>query len=277
MPRPEPRPASGLPDDLRPYATSFDTIAADYAAARPTYPPALYDAVELLTGRPLAGADVLDIGAGTGLGTRPLHGRGARVTAAEPGPGMAAQFRAALPGVPLVRADGNRLPFAPASFDLVTYAQAWHWTDPARSVPEALRVLRPTGALALWWNISDPADPWATAQEDRVRRGLPHYHGHDMSRRAQDVIRDLGLPVTVSTREVPWQRTVTIDAHLANLASHSYFTVAGPAAAALLDAERRAAADAFPDGQVTERYVVRLTVAAHKADAAGTGAASVRG
>ncbi|WP_052847114.1 class I SAM-dependent methyltransferase [Streptomyces avicenniae] len=270
MTRPEASTRSGLPASPRPYATSFDAIAADYAAARPTYPPALYDTVEQLTGRPLAESDVLDVGAGTGLGTRPLHERGARVTAAEPGPGMAAQFRATLPTTPLVRADGDHLPFAPATFDLVTYAQAWHWTDPARSVPEAFRVLRPTGALALWWNTPDPDDPWATAQRQRLREGLPRYHGHDMSRRAPSVIRGLGLPLTVLTCEVPWQRTVPVEAHLANLASHSYLTVAGPATTApLLAAERAAATAAFPDGQVTERYVVRLTLAARTPDAAG--------
>lgn len=64
----------------------------------------------------------------------------------EPGAGMAAQFRRELPGVPLVRGDGIRLPLADGSLDLVTYAQSWHWTDPARAVRSALRTLCPGGA-----------------------------------------------------------------------------------------------------------------------------------
>ncbi|WP_129841713.1 class I SAM-dependent methyltransferase [Streptomyces sp. RFCAC02] len=242
-------------------ASSFNAVAADYAAARPSYPPALYDAIEELTGRAIAGSRVLDIGAGTGLGTRPLHERGARVTAAEPGAGMAAQFRAALPGVPLLRANGNALPFAPGVFDLVTYAQAWHWTDPARSVPEALRVLRPAGAVALWWNRSDPADPWNRDQEERLRPHFPELDREDMSVLAGDRVRALGLPVTVHSRAIPWQRTVGVDTHLTNLASHSHFAIrAAGVNAPVLAAERAAAARAFPDGRVTERYVVRLTV-----------------
>lgn len=123
-------------------ARSFDAVAAQYAATRPGYPPALFDAIEELAGRPLAGARVLDVGAGTGIATGLLPARGAQVTAVEPGAAMAGELRAA--GTPLVRARGEALPFRDdAGFDVVGYAQAWHWTDPARSVPEAMRVLRP--------------------------------------------------------------------------------------------------------------------------------------
>ncbi|CAM5234505.1 hypothetical protein SMICM304S_03829 [Streptomyces microflavus] len=66
-------------------ARSFDAVAASYAANRPSYPPALLDAIEELSGRPLAGARVADVGAGTGIATALLDGRGARVAAVEPG------------------------------------------------------------------------------------------------------------------------------------------------------------------------------------------------
>ncbi|MGC5412996.1 SAM-dependent methyltransferase, partial [Streptomyces sp. DT225] len=68
-------------------ALSFDRAAAQYAAARPSYPDALFDAVEDIAGRPLRGARALDVGAGTGISTRRLLDRGARVVAVEPGPG----------------------------------------------------------------------------------------------------------------------------------------------------------------------------------------------
>ncbi|ATL32073.1 Methyltransferase [Streptomyces formicae] len=122
-------------------ARSFDGIAASYAANRPSYPPELLDAVEDITGSPLKGARVADVGAGTGLATMVLRDRGAKVVAVEPGPEMAAQCRLHLPDVPVVIGDGNSLPLASASIDVLTYAQAWHWTDQRKSVPEALRVL----------------------------------------------------------------------------------------------------------------------------------------
>ncbi|MFG2490094.1 class I SAM-dependent methyltransferase [Streptomyces caniferus] len=243
-------------------ARSFDAVAARYAAARPGYPPALFDAVEELAGQSLAGARVLDVGAGTGIATGLLAARGARVTAVEPGAAMAAELRAGRPDTPLVRALGDALPFADdAGFDLVGYAQAWHWTDPARSVPEAMRVLRPGGALALWWNVPDPDVGWAAEQEARIARRLPGYHRHGVSPEAPGLIRGLGLGLEPTARVLHWTRRVPLDTHLAMLGSRSYFSVIGPAAAApVLEGERTALLDVFPDGIVEEAYALDLTV-----------------
>ncbi|WP_438486608.1 class I SAM-dependent methyltransferase [Streptomyces sp. S186] len=241
---------------------AFDSVAAQYAAARPGYPPALFDAVEELAGWPLAGARVLDVGAGTGIASGLLRARGARVTAVEPGAAMAAELRAGHPGIPLVRAGGDALPFADeAGFDLVGYAQAWHWTDPARSVPEAMRVLRPGGALALWWNVPDPDVPWAAAQEARLARRLPGYYAHGAAPEAPEVIRGLGLGLRPETRVLHWTRTVPLATHLAMLGSRSYFAVLGPEAAAPVLADERAALlEVFSDGRVEEAYALDLTV-----------------
>ncbi|MEU8917647.1 class I SAM-dependent methyltransferase [Streptomyces nigrescens] len=243
-------------------ARAFDAVAAQYAAARPGYPPALFDAIEELAGQPLAGARVLDVGAGTGIATKLLAERGARVTAVEPGAAMATELRTAHPEVPLVRALGDALPFRDdAAFDLVGYAQAWHWTDPARSVPEALRVLRPGGALALWWNIPDPDVDWAAEQEARIARRLPDYHSHSVAPEAADLLRGLGLGLHPVSRVLHWTRRVPLDTHLAMLGSRSYFSAIGPAAAApVLAAERAALHDVFPDGIVEEAYALDLTV-----------------
>lgn len=235
-------------------ALSFDTVATHYAAARPDYPPALFAALEELAGRALAGADVLDCGAGTGIASRLLRERGSRVVALEPGAGMAAELRRAQPEIPLVRGEGDRLPFAAGSFDVITYAQAWHWTDPARSVPEALRVLRPHGALALWWNQADIRVPWIAAEEDRLApftRGFP------------TTVAELfaPYPVRVAAREVTWSRRITVDEHVRNLSTHSHFVVMDPVERdGLLDANRAALTRLFPDGRLDEPYRCGLTV-----------------
>jgi hypothetical protein len=47
----------------------FDGVAAAYAISRPTYPDALYDAIGSALGRPFSVIDVVDVGAGSGIGT----------------------------------------------------------------------------------------------------------------------------------------------------------------------------------------------------------------
>ncbi|MEU1008055.1 class I SAM-dependent methyltransferase [Streptomyces sp. NPDC005890] len=244
-------------------AGSFDSAAAQYAANRPSYPPALFDAVEELAGRPLPGARTVDVGAGTGISTALLHARGADVLAVEPGAGMAAEFRRTLPRIPLVRGDGKALPVADAQADLVTYAQAWHWTDPARSVPEALRVLRPGGALVLWWNTSPLDVPWIAEAGRRVARFL----GVDVAAEASkpgrpDQQADPGGRLDFARRTVRWSRRVPIDTHLANIGSHSAFLVTPEErTAAFLEEERAHLLEVFPDGTVEETYDVLLLVA----------------
>ncbi|MGW2899852.1 class I SAM-dependent methyltransferase [Streptomyces sp. NPDC001212] len=244
-------------------ARSFNAAAAQYAANRPSYPPALFDALEELTGRPLAGARVADIGAGTGISTALLHERGAEVLAVEPGDGMAAHFRLTRPGIPIVRGDGNALPLADSCADLLTYAQSWHWTDPDRAVPEALRVLRPGGALALWWN-RDAADiEWIARQNDRICRLFsidPYAEKGAAAARAVKAQHTERLRFT--RREVRWSRRVPLDTHLANLGSHSRLLVCPEGHRdAFLAEERDHLLEVFPDGFVEETYDVLLLVA----------------
>ncbi|MFJ3987030.1 class I SAM-dependent methyltransferase [Streptomyces fungicidicus] len=242
-------------------ARSFDAAAAQYAANRPSYPPALFDAIEELTGRPLAGARVVDVGAGTGMATARLLARGADVIAVEPGAGMAAEFRRALPGVPVVRGDGNALPLAAHCADLLTYAQAWHWTDPVRAVPEAVRVLRPGGALALWWNTDALDVPWIAEEAERTAR---HFGVNLAAERRSTNARaaDPDGRLRFTRREIRWSRRVPIGTHLANLASHSVLLTHGEERTAAFLAEQRAhLTAAFPEGTVEETYDVVLLLA----------------
>ncbi|MFC7827004.1 class I SAM-dependent methyltransferase [Streptomyces sp. NPDC057375] len=248
-------------------AHSFNAAAAQYAANRPAYPPALFDALEELAGRPLDGARVVDVGAGTGLATARLRERGADVIAVEPGAGMAAEFRRTLPGVPVVRGNGNALPLAGHSADLLTYAQAWHWTDPALAVPEALRVLRPGGALALWWNTDAHGVPWIADAARRVDRHFAHLNLSAERRDFDARFADPTGTLDFVHREIRWSRRVPLDTHLANLGSHSVFlTDTEERAAAFFAEERRHLLSVFPDGAVEETYDVHLLLATTPTD-----------
>src|SRR5205085_4007291 len=70
----------------------------------------------------------------------------------EPSGDMRQQLRRAVPGVPVVGGTGEQMPLASDSVDAVLVAQAWHWVDASRAVPEAGRVLAPGGRLGMMWN-----------------------------------------------------------------------------------------------------------------------------
>src|SRR5262249_28709485 len=102
------------------------SAAGAYDAARPAYPDALFAELASRT-RPLTGLVTVDCGAGTGIASRQLAARGARVVSLDIGERMLAKAKARNPQSACVLADGNRMPARPAVADLGTFAQAWHW------------------------------------------------------------------------------------------------------------------------------------------------------
>ena len=142
---------TGQPDPAR----SFGGVADAYDRGRPTYPR---EAAVWLTGdRPLS---VLELGAGTGKLTEQLVALGHDVHATEPDPKMLALLEKRLPDVRVSRAPAEDIPAGDASYDVVVSAQAFHWFDPERALPEIARVLRPRGRLSLVWNQRDERIPW---------------------------------------------------------------------------------------------------------------------
>ncbi|WP_409331346.1 class I SAM-dependent methyltransferase [Trujillonella humicola] len=138
--------------------TSFGSVAADYAALRPGYPPGVV--AFLLGPRPRR---VLDLGAGTGLLTQVLVAAGHEVVAVDPAAPMLAQLRARLPQVQAVVGDAERIPLRDASVDAVVAGQAAHWFRPEEAAPELRRVLRPGGVAGFVWNTRDERVPWVRA------------------------------------------------------------------------------------------------------------------
>jgi len=130
-------------------AESFGAVAALYDRARPTYPPALIDA--LLAGGPRR---ALDVGTGTGIAAAMLAARGVSVLGVEVDERMAALARAKGLAVEVTPFEHWRP--AGRSFDLVTAAQAWHWVDPLEGPVRVASVLARGGRIALFWNLGEP-------------------------------------------------------------------------------------------------------------------------
>jgi SAM-dependent methyltransferase len=197
-------------------ARSFDAAAAVYARARPGYPDAALDWL-----LPTHAREVLDLGAGTGKLTAQLVARGLAVTAVEPSQRMRAELEAALAAcVTALPGRAEDIPLPDASVDVVLVAQAWHWVDPARAVPEVARVLRPGGRLGLVWNRRDERVGWvAELGELLARPGAPSDAAGAAAEHAS-----LGSPFGPIERfeTEPWTQALTPEGLVELAASRSY-------------------------------------------------------
>ncbi len=133
----------------------FSPQAEAYARARPGYPGALVDRLVELAGV-APGDPVADVGAGTGIFAELLAERGFPVTAIEPNAAMRARARP-YPGIEWRDGTFEDTGLPAASQRWVVAAQAFHWADPARALPELHRVLVTGGPLTVLWNNRDVA------------------------------------------------------------------------------------------------------------------------
>lgn len=154
-------------------ATGARDIAAAYdrtGAAWQAGPGRIYDRLaDVALARcpvPLAGASVVDVGAGTGAATRAALACGAaRVVAVDGAFGMLAVDVPARP--PCAVADARALPLRSGVFDAVVAAFSInHLDDPVRALAEAARVLRPGGAIVVTAYATDDGHPVKAAVED---------------------------------------------------------------------------------------------------------------
>jgi SAM-dependent methyltransferase len=242
----------------------FDHVAAAYDAYRPPYPAQLFDTLETALGQPLLRAEVLDVGAGTGIVARALAGRGANVVAVDPGPKVLALLRSrSTSRVRPVVGDGNALPLRDGAFDLVTYGQSWHWTDPERSLPEAARVLHDRGVLACFWNLLLAEDqPWWDRFATVCERLVPGYDRRQWDFDWGPTLEQGGLFRWVRRVEIPWTREISVDDFVADYSSHSYVADLSEAdRSQVLNGLRDDLMDAHPGGRPELPYVTRIWVA----------------
>jgi SAM-dependent methyltransferase len=222
--RPAPRPLAQERSRL------FGQEAEAYDRCRPNYPDAVID--ELLGPVP-AGLEVLDVGCGTGIASRQIAQRGAKVLGVELSPQMAEIARSHGVDVEIAAfeawdADGR-------TFDLVTSAQAWHWLDLPTATAKAASVLRPGGSLGLIWNAGFQPDDLADALDEvyasvvpsgshRLFRGYAADRSSDMKAGlvseidAVSAVPDFGTP---TEKWFPWTRVYQRDEWLDQLVSRS--------------------------------------------------------
>ena len=147
---------------------TFDLNPENYDRHRPGYAGELYREIFRYSG--LDGSmRALEIGIGTGLATRPILEKGCEVIAVEAGRNLAAYVSKKFEGFSnfrVVCADFEA--FEPEErFDLVYSATAFHWIAEEVGYPKVLRLLKPGGAAALFWNR-----PFAARPDDSTHRAI---------------------------------------------------------------------------------------------------------
>lgn len=206
----------------------FTKQASSYRLARPGYPLSLVDQlIELVGIQP--DSPVVDIGAGTGIFTQILVDRGLRVTAVEPNEAMRQQAPE-LPGTTWVRGTFEETNLADRSQKWAVAAQAFHWADPPRALPEIRRILCEGGHLTVLWNNRAVKESellqWT---EQTIRKHAPEFEESYRNRDWRAVLVSTGDFTFVSSDTMKHQVAMSRDRFLTLWKSHHRLNeIAGP-------------------------------------------------
>jgi SAM-dependent methyltransferase len=209
----------------------FSTRVESYARYRPSYPRGAIELLEARCGL-RAGAEVADIGSGTGILTELLLASGAHVLAVEPNDAMRAVAEARLGGerrFTSVKGAAEASTLAAASIDLLVAGQAFHWFDVPLARREALRVVREGAWGALLWN-ERPTEPTAflTDYEALLLRHAAEYASVRERRAHEPSMREfLGGRMELAT--FPNEQTFDFEGLAGRLMSSSYAPEPGAA------------------------------------------------
>ena len=123
---------------------------------------------------PKAGMQILDLAAGPGSSSEPLHKAGATVFATDFSEGMLAVGRKSRPYLNFSKADALNLPFEANRFDVVTISYGLRNTvDYPKALAEALRVTKPGGRMVVV-EFSHPTwRPFRTIYTEYLMKALP--------------------------------------------------------------------------------------------------------
>jgi len=256
-------------EQIHPVAAAGFSAAADvYERARPSYPAEAIDwlarRVDLREGR-----TVVDVGAGTGKLTRLLVPTGARVIAVEPLPAMLERLVEAAPGAEAMRGTAEQLPLPDRSADVITVAQAMHWFDQARALPQFRRVLRPGGSVALVWNSRDREDP-LQAELGRVLEPARSKAPAQVDNAWREPFERSPLFGPFEVFRLPYAQFFTVEDLCDRVSSTSFVAAMEPEEREQLLGSVRALVDAVPE-PFPFRYVTEIFVAS-AADAPDHGA-----
>lgn len=195
---------------------SYDEIARLYDSARPPYPEAVFDDI-LSYARLPENARILEVGCGTGQATIPMARLGYAIDGVELGARMAAIARQKLtdfPEVNIICADFETIALPGETYDLLLSATAFHWIDPAIRFQKARRLLKPSGALALFWHrptLTDLGRPYFGQLQSVYKRVAP------------ELARDFAPPPRPEAVRTEYQELITAGGSFGDLLVRKHY------------------------------------------------------
>ncbi|KHG64958.1 methyltransferase [Thermus sp. 2.9] len=224
-------------------SSALTRVAYAYDRLR-AYPPEVAGRIATAMANAVSGRGeepvLLELGVGTGRIALPLIARGFPYIALDVNPAMLEVFRQKAAGVMrkvrLLEADARAIPLPGESVHGVIVVHLWHLLpDWPKALAEALRVLKPGGALLEGWDQVEAAEEWALQErwralvaEDgvRVERGL---HQRRLAE-VEEALKRLGLRPK-ARQVVVWREERTVREALEALDERLYsFTQAVPEA-----------------------------------------------
>lgn len=161
--------------------------SADYAKYRDIYPPAFYQAIFDL-GLYHGGQKILDIGTGTGVLPRNLYQYGAEIIGTDISENQIEQARRMAAernmDIQFICCPTEKLDFPPQTFDVISACQCFHYFDHDVFAPNAARMLKDDGALAVMFLEWLPFDDKIAGESERlVLKYNPSWSGANFRRK----------------------------------------------------------------------------------------------
>ena len=205
----------------------FTHQADAYQRSRPAYPAELLDLL-IADSRLRHGDPVADFGAGTGIMTRMLIERGFVVSAIEPNESM--RSRAEVPEALWIAGTFEQSILETASQRWAVAAQAFHWADPLRALPEIHRILQPNCLFTVLWNNRAKAENDIVSWTDAaIRRHVPEFDEAYRNRPWKEILESSGDFTFVTQQTVSHTIPMSRERFLQLWKSHNRLnTIAGP-------------------------------------------------
>ena len=208
----------------------FSSRVENYIKYRPRYPKAVIGLLQKDCGLTQSSI-IADVGSGTGILTDLLLRNGNLVFGIEPNKEMreaAERLLSEYPAFRSINGTAEATTLADQSVDLITAGQAFHWFKRNETRAEFVRILKPTGWVALMWNDRNVSDrPFFKAYEDLLVTYGTDYEAVGAKHVDDKIVGDFFAPGGFKRAQFPNQQEFGFEGLKGRLLSSSYAPEAG--------------------------------------------------